>query len=214
MINLEGPESTILQPDPSRAAVPRRHGYQVHAGGVVSKPPPGMADRIDVGDNGDSAGRAEIATSDPGSTARDHAIQVHERKLEPACARAVLMVGSRFVTRYTEDAGFLLANLGAETTGIPGAVVWIAAGEFSEDEAHLGPRIVVVTGTELSIQSLRRGVAVAVDRPAHLLEMVPEAIRHQVQVFAHMNREVLLAYWRGELHTRSAIERLQRVRSS
>lgn len=126
------------------------------------------------------------------------------------------MVGSRFVTRYTEDAGFLLANLGAETTGIVGAVVWIAAGEFSEDEAHLGPRIVVVTGTSLSMQSLRRGVAMAVafERPAHLLDVVPEAIRHQAQVFADLNREVLLAYWRGELHTRAAIERLQPVRSS
>lgn len=123
------------------------------------------------------------------------------------------MVGSGVVPRFTEDAGFLLANLNADTTGVVGAVIWIAAGEFSADEAHLGPRILVVAGTELSVQSLAGGVAVTLARPATIVGSLPDKIRWRSRSFAEMNQAVLLEYWRGEIDTKSAIERLERVRS-
>jgi hypothetical protein len=117
------------------------------------------------------------------------------------------------VTGFTEDAGFLLSSLTYETTGVVGAVFWMAAGEFSADEAHLGPRVMVVVGKGLSVRSLAGGVAVTLSSPSTVVGTLPEAIRRQALTFAALNREVLLAYWGGELNTRSAIERLEHVRA-
>jgi hypothetical protein len=137
----------------------------------------------------------------------------YERKLELAGTQRLLVVRSRAVPCFVQDAGFLLTSIGPESTGVPGAAIWLAIGEFSTDDAHLGPRIMVVVGTELTAQSLAAGVAVTLSIPATVVGTLPEAIRGRVISFADSNRDVLLEYWGGELDTRSAIGRLERVRS-
>lgn len=83
-----------------------------------------------------------------------------------------------------------------EHTGVDGVVVWIFAGEFSRTEAQYGPRILVVPGHELRVESL-------ID--------LPDKIEPQVVEWVERNRDVLLEYWRGGMATDDAIELLVRV---
>ena len=78
--------------------------------------------------------------------------------------------------RFAENAGFLLSNLGSNSTGVDGAVVWVACGDFSADEGHLGPRILVVPGAGLSMESLAHAVAVTLSTPAVVVGALPAAV--------------------------------------
>lgn len=119
------------------------------------------------------------------------------------------MLRSGLVTLLVEDAGFLLTNLAYESTGVAGAVIWMAAGEFSIDDGQLGPRIVIMVGQELSPRSLAGGVAVTLSTPAGVIGALPEGIRGNALSCAQLNRDVFLAHWRGELDTRSAVNLLR-----
>jgi hypothetical protein len=115
------------------------------------------------------------------------------------------------VTCFVEDAGFLLSNLGPENTGVVGGVVWLAAGEFTTDEAYLGPRILVVPGEALSMKSLTHAVALTLSRPAAVIGTLPDELRNKALRFVEHNLDVLLEYWGGEMDTFTAIERLDRL---
>ena len=113
--------------------------------------------------------------------------------------------------RFVEHAGFLASNLLPEHTGVEEAIVWIFAGEFSRTDAQDGPRILVVPGRELGIESLIDAVAVTVASPPVVLGCLPDQIEPQVIEWVERNRVVVLGYWQGEMATGDAIERLVRV---
>jgi hypothetical protein len=148
----------------------------------------------------------------------------HDRHCGRACSAAV-MKGSSSGARtmavggilervmcFAEDAGFLLSNLRPESTGVVGAVIWLAAGEFSTNEAHVGPRILVVVGAELSIDSLAHGVAITLSRTATVVGTLPAEVRRKGLMFVEANRDLLLEYWRGEMDTWTVIQRIAPVR--
>lgn len=105
---------------------------------------------------------------------------------------------------------FLASNLGPETTGVDGAVIWIFAGEFAAVE--LGPRILVVMGgNKLSAEWLRGAVSVRLTTPPKVAGRLPGAIRRLVIEFIESNRNVLLKHWNGDLGSRETLDRLNRI---
>jgi hypothetical protein len=105
--------------------------------------------------------------------------------------------------------GFLLDNLGSETTGVEGATLWLTSGEFYPDEAQLGPRLMVSVGDRLRPDGLLTATAVQVTRPPKVLGKLPSTMRRKVVQFASRNHSLLHAYWRGELSTPELLERLR-----
>jgi hypothetical protein len=110
---------------------------------------------------------------------------------------------------FCEDAGFLLCNLSSADTGIDGAVAWIAAGEFTRP--GLGPRIAVVVGEKLTVDTLAQSVDVRLTTPPEVLGTLPPRVAAQAVEFVTRNRAVLLEYWKGEMGTSNAIDLLIRV---
>jgi hypothetical protein len=117
----------------------------------------------------------------------------------------------RITARFVEGAGFLASNLLPEHTGVEGAVVWIFAGEFSRTESHYGPRILVVPGRELGVESLSDAVAVTIASLPEILDCLPDKIEPHVVAWVERNRDVLSIYWQGEMATDDAFELLVRV---
>ena len=105
---------------------------------------------------------------------------------------------------------FLASNLGPETTGVVGAVIWIFAGEFAGRE--LGPRLlVVIGGDKISAEWLRGAVSVRLTTPPEDLGILPGRIRRRVIEFVERNRNVLLQHWNGELASKETLNLLQRI---
>jgi hypothetical protein len=109
---------------------------------------------------------------------------------------------------YHEDAGFLATSLCPDTTGVDGAIVWILAGEPTRNHLEVGPRILVVPGERLTVDSLADAVAVPLTRPPAVLGILPPNVQKSAVEFAARNRNLLLEYWRGKLPTGDAIDRL------
>jgi hypothetical protein len=55
---------------------------------------------------------------------------------------------------------FVLSNLRSTTTGIQGAVIWVAAGEFAGADTGLGPRLLVVLGDSIAPDRLTNALNV------------------------------------------------------
>ena len=111
---------------------------------------------------------------------------------------------------YHEDAGFLAASLGPESTGVEGAVVWVFAGEPTRNQLALGPRILVVLGERLTVDSLVDGVAVRLTSPPTMFGTLPPSVEAKVVEFATRRRALLIEYWQGDLATAETIDRLVR----
>lgn len=113
-------------------------------------------------------------------------------------------------TRFVEDAGFLLSNLGPKDTGVHGVVIWFAAGEFSTESQH-GPRILVAPGDKLTLDGLADSAAVTITSTPEVLGSLPDDLAAQVIGFVQQNWVALLSHWNGDIDTGDVIERLQRV---
>jgi hypothetical protein len=105
----------------------------------------------------------------------------------------------------------MLSVLRSTDTGIRGAVLWIAAGEFAEGGRPLGPRLLLVLGDEILSDRLTFAVSVLLTRPPEVLGVLPPGVAHQVERFVAVNRDALLGHWRGEIDTRETLDRLARV---
>jgi hypothetical protein len=109
---------------------------------------------------------------------------------------------------YHEDAGFLAASLSPASTGVDGAIVWIFAGEPTRNHLELGPRILVVLGARLTVDSLVDAVVVRLTSPPVVLGTLPPDVKATAVKFAALNCDLLHEYWRGELATAAMIDRL------
>jgi hypothetical protein len=95
----------------------------------------------------------------------------------------------------------LLSNLRARTTGVNGAILWVAAGEFREADAHLGPRLLVALGEDLSATHLDTAAIVTLEAVPQVHGELPLGVRRAVYSFIVRNKEILLSYWHGESDT-------------
>lgn len=112
---------------------------------------------------------------------------------------------------FHENAGYLSTNLLPDLTGVEGGVVWIFMGEPSRDDTALGPRILVVPGARLGVDSLADAAAVRVTTPPEIIGVLPPKLAMQAIAFAEANRAVLHLYWLGEMSTQNALDLLVRV---
>jgi len=101
----------------------------------------------------------------------------------------------------------LLSNFRSDSTGIPGAVIWVSAGEFTDQD--LGPRVTVVLGTALSPEKLGEAASILFTDPPRVLGALPESIREQALGFVTRNRLALLRHWRFETSTPEMIAQLK-----
>ena len=106
---------------------------------------------------------------------------------------------------------FMLSNLGATTTGIPGAVIWFSAGEFVDPEPHVGPRLIVMLGDMIKTEGLIDVPIVRLTSPPDVLGELPASMTESLVRFVNLNREILLAHWEGELGTKETIRLLKAV---
>jgi hypothetical protein len=104
----------------------------------------------------------------------------------------------------------VLSVLRSADTGIDGAVVWVAAGEFDEADRHLGPRLLVVLGDEISSERLTSAVTVLLTSTADIFGVPPE-IGGRIETFVTRNANTLLRHWRGEIDTRETLDLLEKV---
>jgi hypothetical protein len=117
----------------------------------------------------------------------------------------------RVAARFIEDVGFLSSTLRSEDTGVDGVVIWFFAGEFSRNESRHGPRVQVALGRKFTLDGLADSVAATMTSPPEVLGTLPTEVAARVVAFIDRNRGALLQHWRGEIDTRHAIERLERV---
>ena len=115
------------------------------------------------------------------------------------------------MARLDPEAGFLLSSLGPRATGIAGAVVWFAAGEFCTDESRLGPRILVGVGDRLSTSDAVHAAAVSLEKPARVVGRLPESIARDAVAYVTRNRDVLRRYWDSSMSTEAALDLLVAV---
>ena len=87
---------------------------------------------------------------------------------------------------------FVLPNLRATTTGIPGAVIWVAAGEFGGTNAGRGTRLLGVLGEDISAGSLANAVTVLLTDPPKLSWSPPRERRGAGRGVRRRNHGVLL----------------------
>ena len=112
---------------------------------------------------------------------------------------------------FHENAGFLSSSLSQEVTGVDDAVIWIFAGEPTQNESALGPRILVVIGHKVALDALAEAPAVRVSPPAEILGTLPARVAMQAAAFVDSNRDVLHRYWLGGMGTADMIDLLVRV---
>jgi hypothetical protein len=117
----------------------------------------------------------------------------------------------RLAATFHEEAGFLASNLGEESTGVEGTVLWIFCGEPARGGSILGPRILVVAGAALKAESLFEAVAVRLSAPLEVSGSLPPRVKLRVLQFLEANRDVLLQYWGGRMGTQNMIDLLVRV---
>lgn len=110
--------------------------------------------------------------------------------------------------RFHENTGYLSTSLLPDVTGVEGAVFGIVMGEPTCNETALGPRILVVPGARLSVDSLQDAAAVRVTTPPEIIGTLPPRLARKAVAFVEANRGVLNLYWLGEMGTGDAIDLL------
>ncbi len=106
----------------------------------------------------------------------------------------------------------VMSVLRAAETGVNGAVIWVAAGEFDGADRHLGPRLLVVLGDDIRADRLTYAVTAPLTSAADALGELPTEIARPVESFVVRNRGTLVRHWRGEIDTRDMLDLLKRVR--
>ena len=106
----------------------------------------------------------------------------------------------------------VLSVLRSTETGVHGAVIWVAAGEFEPSNVPLGPRLLLVFGDEIRSEKLPSAVTIRLTSPPDILGVLPPEIAGQVERFVAKNRDTLLRHWRGEIDTRETLDLLEKVR--
>src|SRR5208283_1058627 len=81
-----------------------------------------------------------------------------------------------------------LSVLRSADTGVRGAVIWVAAGEFEGSDRYLGPSLLVVLGDSIRAEGLKYAVTVVVARPPEVRGAIPPEIAGQVASFVAKNR--------------------------
>ena len=112
--------------------------------------------------------------------------------------------------RYALDT-FAMANLPARDTGVDGAVIWVAEGEFGGADSQHGPRVRVVPGTKITSEGLGDAVSITLTEPPRVLGTLPGRVRKLALEFVRKNREVLRRYWNNDLSTREMLDALVRA---
>ncbi len=64
-------------------------------------------------------------------------------------------------------------------------------------------------GEGLTADRLGDAVVVRLTTPPEVFGELPGEVRRDVVAFVNLNRDVLLAHWRGELSTRETLDRLR-----
>ena len=108
---------------------------------------------------------------------------------------------------------FLMVNLSTRETGVEGALVWVASGEFDSASKH-GPRVAVMLGRMITDESLGKAAIVTLADPSVVVGDLPSKVREQALGFVSGNREVLLSYWKGEVSTRDMLAGLVLAKNS
>lgn len=121
------------------------------------------------------------------------------------------MSSERAVARFVEDVGFLLSNLSSENSGVQGAILWFAAGEYSRTEAQHGAKLLVVPGESLTAAGLEQAVSVTLSARPRVLGTLPDQVATQVVEFINRNRGALLQHWNCEIDTMDVLEQLERI---
>jgi hypothetical protein len=106
----------------------------------------------------------------------------------------------------------VLSVLRSSDTGVGGAAVWVAAGEFEDADRHLGPRLLVTVGDSIHADGLKDAVRVRLTSQPNLLGVLPHGIARQVESFVAENKDALARHWRGEIDTREMLDLLEKVR--
>lgn len=107
---------------------------------------------------------------------------------------------------------WLLSNLRGAEVGLDGMALWFSCGEFESARASAhGPRVIVVPGTALAIDSLEHGVAITLTEPPEVLGELPTELRERAVRFIRLNRLVLLRHWNQEIDTRQVLDLLTAV---
>lgn len=114
----------------------------------------------------------------------------------------------QMAARFVDDVEFLLSNLHSENSGIKGAELWLAAGEYSINEVERGPKLFVTLGERLTFDAFVNGVSVTLEDPPRVLGALPSDVARGAVDFVERNRETLLAHWRGDLDSFDVIKRL------
>ena len=104
----------------------------------------------------------------------------------------------------------VLSVLRVTETGVRGAVILVAAGEFEPWKVHLGPRLLLVLGDEIRAHKLTSAVTVRL-APPEVLGVLPLDVTRQVENFVTRNANTLLRHWRGEIDTRETLDLLEKV---
>lgn len=107
---------------------------------------------------------------------------------------------------------FLLSNLRSTETGVEGAVIWIAAGEFAGADTGLGPRLLVVLGDSIAPDRLIDALNVRLTNPPEALGDLPADIEERVVSFVAKNRDVLVRYWNGANSMSETLDLVERAR--
>jgi len=105
----------------------------------------------------------------------------------------------------------VLSVLRSTDTGVRGAVVWIAAGEFDPSNVHLGPRLLLVLGDDIRADRLTDAVVVTLTRPPEVLGVLSPELARQVERFVAKNRDTLLRHWFAKIDTRETLDLLERA---
>jgi hypothetical protein len=105
----------------------------------------------------------------------------------------------------------VLSVLRSAETGVRGAVIWIAAGEFDNAGRHLGPRLLLVRGDEIRSDRLTDALPVLLASRRDILGVLPPGVAGEVESFVAKNRDALLRHWNGETDTREMLDSLVRA---
>jgi hypothetical protein len=128
---------------------------------------------------------------------------VKEKRTVSSEAAAVKRAGR---AHEEEEAPFERGNLRPQTTGLP-MTIWVS----ERGRARHAPRIKVSLQHGPKIDVANTLSATIEDEPrligGELVKSDYEAVKQHIRI----NREVLLAYWNGDIDTAELIRRLQRI---
>jgi hypothetical protein len=105
----------------------------------------------------------------------------------------------------------VLSVLRSTETGVRGAVVWVAAGEFDDADRHLGPRLLIVQGDSIRKERLANAGRVRLTSRPDVVGVLPPELARQIVMFAGKNRRVLVRHWYGEIDTQETLDLLERL---